>query len=175
MMHSLLPFLLMFAADAQADRDKLIQSLWPRDRIQAAIQAVDQQRKDGLLSDASYARRKAMLDARLAGAYRPEMLATTDPPLNFIQNGSFEQINKNSAKNRSRWMWWGGWSWGGDYENMWEDRPEYVHSGQYSARIRCTGAKGRIGISTAHLPAIPGAQGYKITFWARGEATTCCS
>jgi hypothetical protein len=158
----------LLAAES-SDRSALIEKLWPRDRIASALKAVEKQHADGLLTDEAYARRKKMLEQRLAGTYKPEMLSVTDPPLNFIQNGGFEQINKNSARNRSRWLWWGGWSWGGDYENMWEDRKEYVHSGQYSARIRCTGAKGRIGISTPALPIVPGAHGYKLTFWARGE------
>jgi len=157
------------AGDEAQDRQALGQKLWPKDRIESAIKVVEKQRADGLLSDEAYARRKQMLEARLAGRFEPQMLSVVDPPLNFIQNGGFEQINKNSAKNRSRWLWWGGWSWGGDYENYWEDRKEYVHSGQYSARIRCTGAKGRIGISTAALPAVPGVESYKLTFWARGE------
>jgi hypothetical protein len=72
------------------------------------------------------------------------MLSVTNPPLNFIQNGGFEDINRNSAPNRSRWLWWGGWSWGGDYENHWEDRPEYVRSGKYSARIKCLGRIERV-------------------------------
>ena len=110
-----------------------------------------------------------MLRDRQSGAYVSQSLSVTDPPLNFIQNGGFEKVNRNSDKNRSRWLWWGGWSWGGDYENMWEDRPAFVHSGQFSARIRCTGATGRIGISTPPLPAIPGATEYKLTFWAKGE------
>jgi hypothetical protein len=78
-------------------------------------------------------------------------------------------VNKNSAKDRSRWLWWGGWSWGGDYENLWEEKPENVHGGKLSARIRCTGKKGRIGLITPKLPAVPGATEYKLTFWAKGE------
>ena len=42
-------------------------------------------------------------------------------------------------------------------------------SGEFSARITCTGSVGRIGISTPPLPAVPGATAYKLTFWARGE------
>lgn len=155
--------------DGPDERQKLTAALWPPERIEQAIAAVEQQRKDGLLSDEAYARRMQMLRQRLEGTYRPQSLATADPPLNFIQNGSFEQVNRNSARNRSRWLWWGGWSWGGDYENRWEERPEYVHSGKYSARISCVGQKGRIGISTPRLPAVPGASGYRLTFWARGE------
>ena len=44
-----------------------------------------------------------------------------------------------------------------------------MHSGKYSARIRCVGKQGRIGISTPKLPAVPGASQYTLTFWARGE------
>jgi hypothetical protein len=151
------------------DRAALTTRLWPQSRVQEAIKAVEKQRADGLLSDAAYQRRIAMLGARLSGTYDSQSLSVTDPPLNFIQNGGFEKVNRNSDKNRSRWLWWGGWSWGGDYENMWEDRAEFVHSGRFSARITCTGTVGRIGISTPPLPAVPGATGYKLTFWARGQ------
>jgi hypothetical protein len=157
---------IVWAADARQD---LIAKLWPRERVDAALKAADEQKAAGLLSEASYARKKAMLQDRLSGKFQPTMLSVTNPPLNFIQNEGFEDINKNSAANRSRWLWWGGWSWGGDYENMWEERPEYVHSGKYSARIACKGQTGRIGISTPKLPLVPGATGYVFTIWAKGE------
>ncbi len=147
----------------------LMQKLWPKERVEQALQSLERQKADGLLSQAAYEKRKQMLEARLAGSYQPQSLSVADPPLNFIQNGGFEQTNPNSAKNRSRWLWWGGWSWGGDYENMWEDKAEFVHSGKLSARIRCTGAKGRIGLNTPPLPAVPGATEYKLVFWAKGE------
>ena len=157
------------AAAAAATKEELIAKLWPKDRIEAAIKAVDAQRAPGLLSDAAYAKRKAMLEARAAGTFKPTMLSVENPPLNFIQNEGFEDINKNSAADRSRWLWWGGWSWGGDYENKWEERPEYVHGGKYSARITCKGATGRIGISTPPLPIAPGATEFVFTIWAKGE------
>jgi hypothetical protein len=156
------------APDA-ADKASLSRKLWPPERVQEAIKAVEEQQKNGLLSDVSYRKRIAMLQARLSGSYVSQSLSVVDPPLNFVQNGGFEKVNRNSEKNRSRWLWWGGWDWGGDYENMWEDRPAFVHSGRFSARIRCTGAVGRIGISTPPLPAIPGATDYKLAFWAKGE------
>jgi len=156
-------------APKDVDKATLTQKLWPPHRIREAIRAVEEQRKNGLLSEASYQKRMALLQGRLSGGYVSESLSVMDPPLNFVQNGGFEKVNRNSDRNRSRWLWWGGWSWGGDYENMWEDRPAFVHSGQFSARIRCTGATGRIGISTPPLPAIPGATDYKLTFWAKGE------
>jgi len=152
-----------------ADRQQLTRKLWPRSRILAAIKALDKQYSDGLLSKAGYQKRKTMLESRLAGTYVSQSLSVTDPPLNFIQNAGFEKVNRNSQKNRSRWLWWGGWSWGGDYENHWESRPEHVHSGEYSARIECVGSQGRIGISTPDLPAVPGAREYRLTFWAKGE------
>jgi hypothetical protein len=155
--------------DSQADKEELTRKLWPQDRIAEAIKAVEQQRQDGLLSEVSYQKRMAMLKARQAGTYVSESLAVSDPPLNFIQNAGFEKVNRNSAKNRSRWLWWNGWSWGGDYENYWETRPQYIHSGKFSARIQCTGAQGRIGIFTPPLPAVPGVKQYKLTFWAKGE------
>ncbi|MCY3020546.1 MAG: hypothetical protein NTW87_16110 [Planctomycetota bacterium] len=157
------------ACAAEETVEALAQKLWPRERIEEALKAVDQQKKDGLLSDSGYEKRRKMLEERLAGKFKPEALSVQSPPLNFIQNGGFEQINRNSAPNRSRWLWWGGWSWGGNYVNMWEDRPDYVHSGKYSARIECKGEKGRIGISTPPLPVIAGAREYKLTFWSRGE------
>ncbi len=148
--------------------EELTRKLWPRERIEQAMREVERQKADGLLSETAYAERKKALADRLVGRYRPESLSTAEPPLTFIQNGGFEQINPNSAKNRSRWLWWNGWSWGGDYENMWEEQPALVHSGKRSARIRCTGAPGRIGIKTPPLPAIPGAREYRLTFWAKG-------
>ena len=162
-------FLAARSQETQPSVESLTQKLWPRERVEQALKELDQQKAQALLTDTAYARKKRMLDQRLAGTYKPESLSITTPPLNFIQNASFEQTNPNSDKNRSRWLWWGGWSWGGDYENMWETRPEYVHSGRFSARIKCTGEKGRIGISTPPLPAIPGVTEYKFTFWARGE------
>jgi len=156
-------------ASKEADKTALTAKLWSQSRILAATQAVEEQHRNGLLSDESYQKKMAMLKARSAGVYVSQSLSVTDPPLNFVQNGGFEKVNRNSEKNRSRWLWWGGWSWGGDYENLWEDRPAFVHSGQFSARIRCTGAIGRIGISTPPLPAIPGATEYRFTFWAKGE------
>ncbi len=155
--------------DNRADKEALTKELWPQSRILNAIKAVEQQRRDGLLSDTSYHKRMDMLKARLSGEYVSESLSVTDPPLNFIQNAGFEKVNKNSGKNRSRWLWWNGWSWGGDYENYWETRPEYVHSGKFSARIQCVGSQGRIGIFTPQLPAIRGARQYRFTFWAKGE------
>jgi len=156
-------------ARKEGDKAALTRKLWPQARVLEAIRTVEEQRKSGLLSDRSYEKKMAMLKARLSGTYVSESLSVMDPPLNFIQNGGFEKVNRNSDKNRSRWLWWGGWSWGGDYENLWEDRPAFVHAGQFSARITCTGATGRIGINTPPLPAIPGATGYKLTFWAKGE------
>ena len=156
-------------AGEKEDKDALTKELWPKERVEAALKAVEKQKADGLLGDAAYEKRKKMLEARLAGTYESKSLSVTDPPLNFIQNGGFEQVNRNSAKDRSRWLWWGGWSWGGDYENLWEEKPESVHGGKFSARIRCTGKKGRIGLMTPKLPAVPGATEYRLTFWAKGE------
>ena len=156
-------------AEQKADKKALTGQLWPAERIRAAIRAVEKQHKAGLLSDAACARRKKMLAERLAGTYVSRSLSVSDPPVNFVQNGGFEQVNRNSARNRSRWLWWGGWSWGGDYENSWETRPAYVRSGKHSARIRCTGKRGRIGIMTPALPAVRGVTEYKLTFWAKGE------
>ena len=161
--------LVLSATNEQAEKLKLTRQLWPRERILAALKAIEQQRRDGILSDVAYQKRKKMLEERLKGTYVSQSLSVVNPPLNFVQNGGFEKVNKNSRRDRSRWLWWRGWKWGGDYENFWESRPDYVHSGNYSARIRCVGRKGRIGIMTPPLPKVPGATGYKLTFWARGE------
>jgi hypothetical protein len=166
----MLAFAARFAlADEKAEKAELTKKLWPKERIEAALKAVEKQRADGLLSPSAYEQRKRILQARLKDHYDSISLSVTNPPLNFIQNAGFEKLDKNSAKDRSRWLWWNGWSWGGDYENSWEDRPEWVHSGKYSARIRCTGQTGRIGIFTPHLPAVPGAREYTLTYWAKGE------
>ena len=77
--------------------ETLTRKLWAPERVESAIRAVNQQKKDGLLSDAGYAKRKAMLEGRLAGTFKPAALSVENPPLNFIQNGGFEQINRNSA------------------------------------------------------------------------------
>ena len=154
---------------ASETKEELGKKLWPRQRILQALAKTEQLRATGMMSESHYRRKKEMLQARLAGTFTPTMLSTTNPPLNFIQNASFEDINKNSRPNRSRWLWWGGWSWGGDYENHWEDRAEYVRSGKYSARIKCLGKKGRIGISTPKLPVVPGAIEYEFSIWTKGE------
>jgi hypothetical protein len=143
---------------------------WPADRIPAARQSLEKLKADGLITEPQYQKKRALLEARRAGTFKSTALAHTDPAeLNFLQNAGFEEINQNSAKNRSRWLWWGGWSWGGDYENFWESRREYVHSGNYSAGIRCTGKPGRIGLSTPKLPLVPGVKEYLFTVWAKGE------
>ncbi|MBC8872474.1 MAG: hypothetical protein H8E44_23830 [Planctomycetes bacterium] len=156
-------------AAAAETKEELTRSLWPKERIVSALQDIAELKSAGMISEEHYGRKKEMLEARLAGKFSPSMLSVTNPPVNFIQNAGFEDINRNSRPNRSRWMWWGGWSWGGDYENRWEDRPQYVRSGKYSARIACLGRKGRIGISTPSLPVVPGATEYEFSIWAKGE------
>ncbi len=144
--------------------------LWTRERMDAAVQALDRMKADGLITERQLQRKRAMLEARRAGRFKSAALSETDPAeFNFLQNAGFEDVNKNSARNRSRWLWWGGWSWGGDYENFWETRKEYVHSGTYSAGIRCTGKPGRIGLNTPKLPLVPGVKEYELTMWAKGE------
>ena len=145
------------------------EELWARERIEAALTAIESAREAGVTSDARYQQKRAMLEKRLAGAFEGTALSTTDPAeINLVQNGDFEQINPNSDRNRSRWLWWEGWDWGGDYENFWAEAPN-VHSGQYSAGTRCTGQRGRIGIFTPKLPILPGVLSYELTLWAKGE------
>jgi hypothetical protein len=143
---------------------------WPPERVTSALQSLEKMKADGLISEPQYQRKRTMLEGRRTGQFKSTALSHSNPAeLNFIQNGGFEEINKNSARNRSRWLWWGGWSWGGDYENFWESRPELVHSGRYSAGVRCTGKPGRIGINTPKLPIVPGVKEYLFTVWAKGE------
>jgi len=142
---------------------------WPHSRIEQAFKTIEKQKAQGLISDTLCAKKRAMLEARLAGTFKPTALSTRPPgELNLIQNGGFEEINKNSAPDRSRWLWWGGWSWGGDYENFWAEPPN-VHSGKYACGIRCKGQKGRIGISTPRLPILEGTTELVFTFWGKGE------
>ncbi|NQU44206.1 hypothetical protein HQ520_13030 [bacterium] len=157
------------ALGASETKEQLTKKLWPRERVLGALDEIARIKAAGMMSESHYRRKREMLQARLSGTFSPTMLSTTNPPLNFIQNAGFEEINKNSQPNRSRWLWWGGWSWGGDYENRWEDRPEYVRSGKYSARIKCLGKKGRIGISTPKLPLAAGTTEYEFSIWAKGE------
>jgi len=145
------------------------QDLWPPGRVQAALAAIEVLRTQGLMTEEHYQRKRAMLEARRDGTFAGTALATEDSAeVNFIQNGGFEETNANSEPNRSRWLWWSGWDWGGDYENFWATG-ENARSGEYSAGIRCTGQPGRIGIFTPPLPIIPGATEYVFTVWAKGE------
>jgi len=143
---------------------------WPPERITAALQSLVKLKTAGLISEGQYQRKHTMLEDRHAGLFKASVLSLSDPAeVDFIQNGGFEEINENSGRNRSRWLWWEGWSWSGDYENFWESRKEFVHSGNYSAGIRCTGMPGRIGINTPMLPLLPGVREYLFTVWAKGE------
>ena len=145
------------------------ENLWPEERIRRALAAIEKARAAGITTKARYEQKRAMLEQRLAGTFKGAALSDRDPEeVNFVQNGGFEQINRNSAKNRSRWLWWNGWSWGGDYENFWAEAPN-VHSGRYAAGVRCTGRTGRIGIMTPKLPILPGVTEYALTIWARGK------
>jgi len=143
---------------------------WSQDRINAVQQSLDRLQADGLITERQLQRKRAILEDRRGGRFKSTALSDSDPAeLNFVQNAGFEEVNKNSARNRSRWLWWGGWSWGGDYENFWETRKEYVRSGSYSAGIRCTGKPGRIGINTPKLPIVLGVKEYEFAVWAKGE------
>jgi len=161
-----LPLALLAAAVLAASAAPLP---WDRARIDAALAAIDRQKTQGLIGESLYGKKRAMLEARRAGTFQATALSTKeDAEINLIQNAGFEDINRNSQPNRSRWLWWGGWSWGGDYENFWAEPPN-VHSGRYAAGIRCTGKPGRIGISTPRLPLLPGTKELVLTFWSKGE------
>jgi hypothetical protein len=159
--------MVLWAAETKA---QLMKRLWPRARIMKALKDVEKQKADGLSTNKMYQRKKRMLKARLAGTFNPKMLAATNPPLNLLRNGSFEDFNRNTRRNMSRWDWWGGWAWPqkAEYVNDRESRPEYVKSGKLSARFKCTGKPARTGINQG-IPTIEGATGYELTIWARGE------
>ncbi|HUW57741.1 MAG TPA: hypothetical protein VMZ92_13965 [Planctomycetota bacterium] len=155
---------------AAESREELTRRLWPREHVMKVLKDVEKQKTDGLITEKMYQRKKQMLTQRLAGTFRPTTLSATNPPLNLVQNASFEDYNPNTRRNMSRWDWWGGWAWpeNAQYENTWEDRAEYVKAGKYSARFKCTGAPARTGINQG-IPTIEGATGYELTIWARGE------
>jgi hypothetical protein len=156
------------AQAAAQTRQALTAELWPPERIEAALLAIEAQRTAGILSEADYQRRREMLNRRLDGTFTPTMLSVVDSP-DLLQNGGFEQVNRNTRPHQSRWLWWQGWRWEGEYENSWEDRRQHVRSGRYSARVTATGASGRIAIFTPVLPPIEGATEYVFSVWAKGE------
>ena len=149
---------------------ELTQQLWPREHILKVMKDVDKQKADGLISEKMYARKKTMLQQRLAGTFDPTALSATNPPLNLLQNAGFEDYNPNTRRNMSRWNWWGGWAWPetAEYDNGREDRADHVREGKYSARFKCTGKPARTGINQG-IPTIEGATGYELTVWAKGE------
>ena len=152
---------------AQA-RAELTAELWPRERVESALDALEEQRAVGLLSEAAYERRRNMLRARLEGAFTPTMLAVEDPR-DLIQNGGFEAIDRNTRPARSRWHWWRGWLWEGEYEMRWEDRGRHVRSGRHSARITSRGTPGRVAVFTPIVPAVGEARRYRFSVWAKGS------
>jgi len=173
MLRTFMGLLILLAGGANLTVDRASDqppSDWPPERIGAALQALDRMQADGLITERQFQRKRAALEDRRSGRFKSTALSQTNPAeVDLLQNGGFEDVNRNSARNRSRWLWWGGWSWGGDYENFWETRKEYVHAGSYSAGIRCTGQPGRIGINTPKLPLVPGVKEYEVTVWAKGE------
>jgi hypothetical protein len=155
---------------AAESKEEIAKRLWPKERCVSALKDIEKQKADGLISEKTYERRKAMVQQRMAGTFAPTMLAATNPPLNLLQNGGFEDFNPNTRKNMSRWDSWGGWAWPetAKFENDQESRPEYVKEGKLSARFKCVGDPARTGISQT-IPTTAGATGYELTIWARGE------
>jgi len=149
--------------------ERASQNEWSPERITASLKAVEKLHSQGLMSDAHYRRKEAMFEARRRGTFKSTALATRETgEVNLIQNGGFEEINRNTAPNRSRWLWWSGWSWGGDYQNFWATAPN-VRSGKYAAGIRCKGNPGRIGIFTPPIPILEGTNEYQFSVWGKGE------
>ena len=79
---------LAFAGEA-ADKSALSRQLWPKERVQAALQAIEQQRKAGLLSEAAYQKRKKMLQERRLSAIIPGV--NTPDQLEENVKGSYER------------------------------------------------------------------------------------
>ena len=158
---------LLWAAESKKE---LARKLWPAQRVRKALAAVEKQKKDGLINEKMYRRKKRMLAQRLAGTFKPKMLSATNPPPNLLRNASFEDFNRNTRRNMSRWDWWGGWAWPetAAYVNDKENRPAYVKAGKLSARFKSTGKPARTGINQS-IPTIEGATGYELTIWAKGE------
>jgi hypothetical protein len=163
----LLCAVLLWGAETKRELTKI---LWPQARIAKAMKDVEKQKTDGLISEKRLQEKVAMLKARRAGTFIPTMLSDTNPPLNLLRNAGFEEFNRNTRKNMSRWEWWGGWAWPetAPYLNDRETRPEYVKQGKLSARFQCTGKPARTGVSQG-IPIVQGATGYEMTIWARGE------
>ena len=158
------------AAWAAESREEVTRRLWPKERIEAALKDVEKQKADGLITPQLYEKKRKMLQERAAGTFKPEMLSTTNPPPNLLQNAGFENFNPNTRRNMSRWECWGGWAWpeSAEYDNNKEDRPAYVHGGKLSARFKSTGSPARTGICQT-IPAVDGAVEYELTLWAKGE------
>ena len=78
---------------------------WTPERIQQCLRALDLLKTQGLVTETHYAGKRAMLEARLKGTFKPTALSDKAADPNLIQNGGFEEINRNSAPNRSRWLW----------------------------------------------------------------------
>jgi hypothetical protein len=155
---------------AAESREEIVKRLWTPAHCQAVLQDIEKQKADGLITPKMYERKKAMLQQRLAGTFQPTMISATNPPLNLLQNASFEDFNPNTNKNMSRWDNWGGWAWPekAKYANDKESRPEYVKEGKLSAKFQSVGDPARTGIQQK-LPITEGATGYELTIWAKGE------
>ena len=76
--------LVVLARGAAENQAPLTQKLWPRERIGEALEETAKLKAAGMMSEKHYRRKKEMLEARLAGTFKPTMLSTTNPPLNFI-------------------------------------------------------------------------------------------
>ena len=111
--HLLLGLLVLHPVPAASQtREELRAEVWRVERIEAALRAIEVQRAAGLLSRPGYDRRREMLNRRLDGTFVPTMLSVVDPP-GLLQNGGFEQVNRNTRPHQSRWLWWQGWRWEG--------------------------------------------------------------
>lgn len=134
--------------------------------VRKQMEGVKQAYQRGLMSEERYKQKMAMLEEKLKTAPDVEPpVVETDEPVNLIQNGSFEDFNPNSEPNRSRWLWWGGWSWGGDYEN---NKAGEAEDGKLCAQIKCTGQAGRIGLMTPDIPVLKKQADYELTLWIKG-------
>jgi len=137
-----------------------------KSEIRKQMEGVKKAYQRGLMTEERYKQKLAYLEEALKTAPEGEPpVKDENVRINMIQNGSFEDFNPNTGKWRSRWMWWNGWKWGGDYVN---NKAGDAKDGKLCAEIKCTGRKGRIGLFTPEFPILKKDAEYELTLWIKG-------
>ena len=122
---------------------------------------LEAQLKTGLISKTRCEAKKKVIESP------PKEDATDSGPANLLQNAGFEEFNQNTPANHSRWPGWGGWCWGGDYE-FFKATGNDKHSGEAALGCRCTGATGRIGITSPAVPITKKDGQFEFSIWIKG-------